>query len=106
MSKVNSEHIVRLVLEVDLYKRPTSIPMITVHHVLKILGAFLLLKCRVVGTGSARSARAPSFLGGRTRICLEFSLFAWPPNVVHSMISVACYDPARHSFLAEKTKEN
>ena len=30
MSKVNTEHIVRLVLEVDLYKRPTSIPIITV----------------------------------------------------------------------------
>ena len=30
MSKVNTELIVRLVLEVDLYKRPTSIPIITV----------------------------------------------------------------------------
>ena len=30
MSKVNTEHIVRLVLEVDLYKRPNSIPIITV----------------------------------------------------------------------------
>ena len=30
MSKVNTEHIVQLVLEVDLYKRPTSIPIITV----------------------------------------------------------------------------
>ena len=30
MSKVNTKHIVRLVLEVILYKRPTSIPIIMV----------------------------------------------------------------------------
>ena len=37
MSKVNTGHIVRLVLVVDLYKRPTSIPIITVVMLMWII---------------------------------------------------------------------